>query len=184
MARDFKFQKRLILGGLALIIVADLGLAGYSWNRASAPHTPMADFAAQSKKLEILRGDIKRAKGIQAYMPHIQTDCDAFERDMFFPAATGYSSVTADLGAISKKAALRIDDLTFKQKELANRKVTEVSIDATVTGEYKNIVEFLNGLQRSKNIYQVDSLSLASEVQTSASALRISLHMKTYFRNA
>jgi type IV pilus assembly protein PilO len=184
MASDFRPQKRLILAAVILLIVADVGLAGYSWRLSSAPQTPKEEFAAQSKKLEILRADIKRAKGIQAYMPHIQTDCDTFEHDLLYDADSGYSAVTADLGTISKKAALQLSDLTFKQKEIPNRKITEVAIDATVTGDYKNIVEFLNGLQRSKNIYEVDSLSLASEVQSASSALRVAIHMKTYFRTS
>lgn len=184
MGRDFKLQKRLILGAVVLLIVGDLALAAYSWKLASSPRTPQQEFAAQSQKLEILRADIKRAQAIQAYMPHIQTDCDAFEHDRLFPAATGSSSVLADIGSISKKASLQISDLVFKQKEIPNRKMTEVVIDATVAGDYKNIVEFLNGLQRSQNIYQVDNLSLASEVQNTSGMLRVAVHMKTYFRTA
>jgi Tfp pilus assembly protein PilO len=183
MRRDFKLQKRVIFGGVILLVAADVGLATYSWKLSSVTHTPKEEFAAQSKKLEILRADINRAQGIKAYMPHIQTDCDTFEQERFYPATAGYSSVAGDLRGISKKAALQIDDLGFKQKEIANRGVTEIAIDATVTGEYKNIVEFLNGLQRSQNIYEIDSLSLAGEVQASSSMLRIALHMRTYFRN-
>ena len=184
MAGNFQSRKQLILAGVILLIGGDVALAGYSWKLASTPQTPKEEFAAQSKKLEFLRADIKRAQNIQAYMPHIQTDCDAFEKESLFPASSGYSSVTADLGTISKKAALQLSDLSFKQKENPIRKVTEVAIDATVTGDYINIVEFLNGLQRSKNVYAVESLSLASEVQSASSVLRVAIHMKTYFRTA
>jgi type IV pilus assembly protein PilO len=184
MQRDFKLQKRLILGGVLLLVAADLALAAYSWKLASAAHTPQQEFVTQTQKLDILRADIKRAQDIQAYMPHIQSDCDTFEKDHLFTANAGYSSVTADIGAISKKAALQIDDLTFRQKEIPNRKITEVAIDATVSGDYKNIVEFVNGLQRSKNIYALESLSLASEVQSASGMLKVALHMRTYFRTA
>ena len=62
--------------------------------------------------------------------------------------------------------------------------MTEVVIDATVTGEYRNVVGFLNGLQRSSNLYQVDSLTLASENanQASANGIKVALHLRTYFR--
>jgi len=62
--------------------------------------------------------------------------------------------------------------------------MTEVAIDATVTGDYKSVVGFLNGLQRSSNLYQVDSLSLASENanQASANVIKVALHLRTYFR--
>jgi type IV pilus assembly protein PilO len=185
MKRDFALQKRLILGGVLLLVVADIALAVYSWKLASSPHTPQKEFALQSKNLKLLRGDIERAQGIQKDMPNIQKDCDGFEQSLF-PANTGYSSVTADLGSISKKAGLRIDDLSFKQKEIPNRNLTEVAMDATVSGDYKNIIQFLNGLQRSQNLYEVDNLSLASEAQGQgpAGAIRVSMHLKTYFRTA
>ena len=64
--------------------------------------------------------------------------------------------------------------------------MTEVAIDATVDGDYKNVIGFLNGLQRSANLYEVDSLTLASENsnQTSANVIKVALHLKTYFRAA
>ena len=44
-----------------------------------------------------------------------------------------------------------MENVSFKQKEIPNRGVTEVLIEVTVAGEYSSIVKFLNGLQRSSN---------------------------------
>ena len=48
------------------------------------------------------------------------------------------------------------------------------------------LIGFLNGLQRSANLYAVDSLTLASEKPTQASTnvIKVALHLKTYFRTA
>ncbi len=64
--------------------------------------------------------------------------------------------------------------------------MTEVAIDATVNGNYKSVIAFLNGLQRSASLYEVDSLTLASENanQASANLIKVALHLKTYFRTA
>jgi hypothetical protein len=61
--------------------------------------------------------------------------------------------------------------------------MTEVSIDATVNGDYKNVIQFLNGVQRSANLYEVDSLTLANENanQGPANVIRVALHLRTYF---
>jgi cephalosporin-C deacetylase-like acetyl esterase len=61
-----------------------------------------------------------------------------------------------------------------------------VTIDATVDGDYKNVIEFLNSLQRSSSLYEVDSLTLATEgaSQGSAAGIKVALHLKTYFRMA
>jgi len=185
MRRDFSLQKRGTLGAVALLIVADVVLAVYSWQLANAPQTPRALLSELRVKRDLLRADIARAEDIRDKMPAIQKDCDQFEHSLR-PSNEGYSALSAEIGEVAKKAGLHIDSLGFKQKEISGRGIDEVAVEATVSGEYANVVRFLNGLQRSQNLYSVNGLTLASDTsgQGSASALRVSLHLKTYFRTA
>lgn len=183
MKRDVKVQKRMIIGALGLLVLADVALAAYSWQLSSAPRTPQQELAAQNKELELLRADTKRGEAIRQLTPAIQRDCDRFEQSLL-PVGVGYSSVSSELDEIAKKAGAQIETREFKQKEIPNRELQEVSIEITVDGEYTSIVKFLNGLQRSQNIYAVDGLALANETQNQGAtgALRVAVHMKTYFR--
>jgi type IV pilus assembly protein PilO len=184
MQHDFTLQKRLIMAGVGLLLVADLGLAAYSWRLASATRTPRQQLARESTQLELLRADLRRASDIRAKMPDIQKDCDRFEHSLR-PASSGYSAISAELGSVASKSALHIDDLSFHGKEIANRGLEMVEIDATVTGDYTSVVRFLNGLQRSESVYEVDGLTLTVDSQSHAGgALRVNLRMKTYFREA
>ena len=185
MRRDFKVRKRTILGGLALLVVADVALAVYSLELSSSPRTPEKAFKQQELQLKVREADIKNAQQIRTDTPKTQQDCDKFEASLF-PASSGYSSITAELDAIAKKAGIRLEDVTFKQDVIANRGVTEVGIDVTVTGDYKSVIAFLNGVQRSANVYQVDSLALAGENSSlaPANAIKVALHLKTYLRTA
>jgi hypothetical protein len=58
-------------------------------------------------------------------------------------------------------------------------------MDATVSGDYKNVVEFLNGIQRSNSMYEIDSLNLASENVNKgpSGVIKVAVHLKTYFRS-
>ncbi|MGB6886485.1 MAG: type 4a pilus biogenesis protein PilO, partial [Candidatus Acidiferrum sp.] len=100
--------------------------------------------------------------------------------------STSSSVVSADLDDIAKKAGLQILTLGVKEKEVENRGMTEMGLDATVNGDYGSVVRFVNGLQRSQRFYIVDSLALAADTQshTTAGAIRVSLHLRTYLRNA
>jgi hypothetical protein len=70
-------------------------------------------------------------------------------------------------------------------KEIPNRGLQMVEMEATVTGDYASVVRFLNGLQRSDSVYEVDGLTLTADSQSHAGgALRVNLRMKTYFRDA
>jgi Tfp pilus assembly protein PilO len=185
MKRDANLQKRLVIGGLALLVLADVALATYSWKLSSAGRTPQQELALQTKQLEVLRADIKRGESIRQLTPAIQKDCDRFEHSLL-PVTSGYSAVSAELDAIARKAGARIEDRSFKQKEIPNRGMQEVSIDITVNGEYTGVVHFLNGLQRSENLYAVDGLALAGDSQNQGAnaPIRVTVHMKTYFRAA
>jgi Tfp pilus assembly protein PilO len=185
MKRDVKLQKRLVIGALTFLVLADVALAAYSWRLSSAPHTPQQELALQNQQLEVLRADIKRGESIRQLTPAIQRDCDRFEQSLL-PVSNGYSSVSAELDGIAKKAGAQIDGRGFKQKEIPKRGLQEVSVDLTVNGEYTAVVRFLNGLQRSKNLYEVDGLALASDTQSQGAngPIKVSVHMKTYFRVA
>jgi hypothetical protein len=184
MKRDAKLQKRLVIGALALLVLADVGLGAYSWQLSSAPHTPRQELILQNKQLEVLRADIKRGESIRQLTPAIQRDCDRFEQSLL-PVSNGYSSVSAELDTIAKKAGAQIEGRGFKQKEIPKRGVEEVNIDLILNGEYTAVVRFLNGLQRSKNLYEVDGLALASDTTQNQGAngpIKVTVHMKTYFR--
>ena len=105
MKRDVKLQKRFVIAALALLVLADVGLAGYSWKLSSAPHTPQQELVLQNQQLEVLRADIKRGESIRQLTPAIQRDCDRFEQSLL-PVGNGYSSVSAELDSIAKKAPL------------------------------------------------------------------------------
>jgi Tfp pilus assembly protein PilO len=183
MHRDFTLQKRAILIVLGLLVAADIGLAVYSWELASSPHTPQREFDEQTTKLGVLKNDIKSAQYIKDNMPATRKDCEKFELSL--PSeSTGSSSFTAELDEIAKKAGLQIVTLTARKKELSERGMAEENIDATVSGDYGSVVRFVNGLQRSQRFYVVDGLALATDEQSHAATgpIRVGLHLRTYFR--
>src|SRR5437588_10023256 len=118
-------------------------------------------------------------------MPQTKADCERFENSLL-ASNTGYSALTDEMSEVAKHSGLQIASLGFHHKELPGRNIVELELDATVNGNYKSVVQFLNGLQRSKNIYIIDTLALASEptAQQAAGALRVAVQLRSYFKNA
>ena len=181
MRREFKIQKAVILLGLGALIVADVALVVYSWNRASH-QSAQQELATLQKNVSVEKAELNRARQIQQEMPAVQKDCDQFERSLF-PAESGYSSVNAELSKIAATAGLRLAGRTFQRSPVKGRNLTEVHIDTSVSGNYRAIVNFLNGLQRSPNMYAIESLSAHSDQNQGAGGLlQVGFHIKTYFR--
>ena len=185
MSRDFTIRKRAILGGIICLVLADLALAYYNSQLASETLTTPEQFSKQEMGLKKLEAPIARARKIREEMPNTQRECEQFER-MLLLARSGSSSVSSELGEIAKKSGVSLQGVSFKRTPIPERRLTEVAMESTIEGDYKNVILFLNGLQRSANIYEVESLTLAPQKDNKgpANVIRVGLHLKTYFRTS
>jgi Tfp pilus assembly protein PilO len=183
MRRDFTTRRRTILACLVVLLLADLALAGYSWQLASSPEMPREQSARQALRLKLLQKNIEEAQRIKADMPTTQKECEKFEQSLL-PSSTGYFSLSSELGGIAKKSGVQLEALSFKPTTIPERGMTEMVIESTINGDYRSVMQFLNGLQRSANIYEAESLTLATEKsnQGPVNLIKLELHLKTYFR--
>jgi Tfp pilus assembly protein PilO len=181
MRRDFTTRRRTILACLVLLLLADLALAG--WQFLSSPQVPREQSARQALQLKLLQKNIEEVQKIKADMPTTQKECEKFEKSLL-PSSIGYFSLNSELDGIAKKSGVKLEALSFKPTAIPERGMTEMAIEATINGDYRSVIQFLNGLQRSANIYEVESLSLATEKanQGPANLIKLELHLKTYFR--
>ena len=185
MERDFKFRRNTILGVLGALLAADAAMGVYSVQMATSTLSPQQELALQRTQLKLLKADVERAVAIQRDIPMIKNDCERFEGSLP-PASSGYSVISSELAKLGNEAGLQVSSLGFKAKELGGRGVTEIAVEATVTGDYKSVVRFLNGMQRSKNYYVVESLTLGTDAGGGGAhgPVKVALHLKSYFKNA
>jgi len=181
--KPFRLQKRLILLGLGVLWLANLGFAWFNVRLAAPQENPKLMLDLQRAQVKQLQGDIDRASKIREGIPAVLKGFDDFENSLP-PDKKAYSVVSQELDEIARDTHLQIADTKFNQKELAGRKLEEMAVEASVIGEYSGIVKFLNRLQRSKNTYVIDFLEVDSNTSNlgPANSLKIGLHLKTYFR--
>jgi len=183
MLRDFVVQKRLILAALAGLLLADGALAYFSMKMSVPREEREKMLTAQSRQVALVKADVERAKKIQQNMPATLKMFDDFEGTLL-PASKGYSVLSQEMDEYAKDAHVVVDATTFRDKEVKGRDLSEVAVESTVSGDYNGIVVFLNRLQRSKNVYIIDQLAVDSVnvSQGPPGALRVNLHLRTYFR--
>ncbi|HEV2103298.1 MAG TPA: GspMb/PilO family protein [Candidatus Acidoferrum sp.] len=183
---DFKVKKRVILTGLGLLLAVDGGLAYHNSRLAVKEENPEVRLKAEARQVALVKADVERANKIKARLPEVQKYFDQFETTLP-PAGKGYSVVSQEVGEIARDTHVQVQDLKFREKEISGRQVNEIEIEALLDGDYAGIVRFLNRLQRSKNTYVVDSLGLDSVAnvgpgQAPPGTVKVSLHVRSYFR--
>jgi type IV pilus assembly protein PilO len=185
--QKFSLQKRLIIVGLAIVLLADAALGYRTLRMLDVRQNPEAAIAVQSRQVALVKADIQRASDIQKRIPAYLQGLDEFEGSLAL-AATGYSAVSQEMSDVAQKNHVVIDDERFHQKEVTGRNLTELELETSVGGDYASIVRFLNALQRSKSVYIIDSLQVESQTgvpgQPSTGNLKVNLRLRTYFRKA
>ena len=177
---NWQIWKRSAGVALGLLLLADTALVVFLWNGSrQGPDTLRTERNHLSLEAKLLRADLKRGETIRASLPQVGNDCDTFYHETFLDAKTGYSQIESDLGDIAQKAGVKTPALSFEQKQIEGRGVTEISIKTAVDADYPSVIRFINGLERSKKFYLVDGLRLAS---ATAGTIQLEIEMHTYFR--
>jgi len=184
MRHNFTVRKRILLGAVMALVLADVVLAAYSFELASVPRSGPGEIGQQTHQLQLLQAKIDRAQKIRDEMPNTQKDCERFEKSLL-AASSGYSSLSTELGEIARKSGVRLDDVSYKPTVVPERGLTELTIDLAIGGDYRNVIQFLNNMQRSSNNYIIESLSLAPEGSNQGpNIIKVGLNIRTYLRTS
>jgi Tfp pilus assembly protein PilO len=168
--------------GVGSIVLADVVLCFVLWQMAREAPAEMAsrrnELATTAAQLE---ADVSRVEKIRAELGQVGKGSDDFYNTTFLDAHTVYSTVDADIDAISAKSGVKTTGLNFKQTAVPDHNVTDLDISMTVDGDYPSLLQFVNGIEKSKNFYFLRQLQLGS---AGPNGIRLQLDLHTYFRTA
>jgi Tfp pilus assembly protein PilO len=181
VTRPIETVKRWVFRALAALLLLDAALASVVWHYESEhPEADKRYIERLQAEDRVMASDVSRAQAIREQLPDVKKDCESFQHDTLLPSSTGYSAIVADLGKITADAGLPLGGVSFKQKSSDQKGIIEVEVGAFVEGDYSALVKFINGLERSKNLYLIDSMSFASGHER---GVHLSLIMRTFFRS-
>jgi type IV pilus assembly protein PilO len=174
----WKLWARITLG---VLVGLDLFLLFLVWRESS--NTPESQRLRETHlqvESRLLAADVRRAETIRAHLAAVGKQCDDFYKDELPAGDTGYAVIEEDLGGIADHSGLKTSLIGYHQKDVKDRGVTEVEITTAVEGDYNGLIEFISGLERSRNFYVLDNLALTGG--SSGTTLKLTMALRTYFR--
>ncbi len=179
-ARALITPLNLHFAGVAALVLVNLYLLvhmGLAWRSASTKDA--AAIAQQNSQLEAASKAAEPLRGLDGKLANATKSADAFYRRRL-PYAD--SQVIAELGALAKKENVKLTRVQYAESpvlEGAVGEATELRMDASLTGEYRSLVQYLNNLERDKQFFLITAVSLTGQ-QSGTVNLRIKL--TTYLR--
>jgi hypothetical protein len=172
----------LHFAGVAVLVLVNLYLLvhmAFAWRAANSQNAAaLADQTVAMKTAEIAK---KPLEGLDEKLAQSTKDADKFYGQRL-PFA--YSQVIAELGVLTKKQGVKLGRVQYADPVpvLAGTAgaVTEVRMDASLNGDYRPLVLFINGLERDKMFFMIQNLTLTGQ-QSGTVGLR--LRLTTYLRS-
>ncbi len=164
--------------GFAVLLVLAIALAvrlGMDWAAMNSHSTDvLAGKQIQLKALEIqaapLRGLDKRVEKTHEQML-------AFYKKRIPP---DYSMISLRIGDLAIASGVRLSRVQYTQGEPGSD-LTEISMDAAISGDYPAIMRFVNSLERNQIFFIVRAMSLTSQ---QGGLVNLRLRVSTWLRPA
>jgi type IV pilus assembly protein PilO len=164
--------------GFVVLLVVAVGLAvrvGLDW---TAIDTHASDVLAE-KQVQLRALDIKTTplRGLDKRVDASREQKTAFIERRISP---NYSSVSARLVELGVASGVRLTRLEYSQVA-PGTDLTEIQMDAGITGQYPQIMKFINSLERDQIFFLIRAMSLTGQ-QGGVVSLR--LQLSTWLRPA
>ena len=179
-ARALLTTMNLHFAGVAALLVLDLYLIVHLVIVGQALRANNAD-AMDSQRAALRAAEIaaKPLRGLDSKLLASTADADKFYATRL---PYGYAEVAAELGALTKKENVKLTRVQYTQDPQLSgtAALTEVKMDASVSGDYRPVVQFINAVERDKKFFVINRINLTGQ-QTGQVNLRINL--TTYLRD-
>jgi len=162
--------------GFAALLVVAVGLAvrlGMDWTAIDTHASDELD----GKQVQLRALDIKTAplRGLDKRVEASRAQMTAFIQKRISP---DYSTVSDRVLALAVASGVRLTRLEYAQAAPGTQ-LTEIQMDAGITGQYPQIMKFINSLERDQIFFLIRAMSLSGE-QGGMVSLR--LRLSTWLR--
>jgi type IV pilus assembly protein PilO len=164
--------------GVAVLIAVVIGLAvrlGMDW---AATNSNSADaMAAKELQLKALEVQTAPLRGLDQRVADSHAQMKTFYEKRISP---NYSLIAARVGDLQVKSGVHLTRLLYAQGAPSGD-LTEISLDAGVTGAYPQIMRFVNGLERDQTFFVVRAMVLTGQ---QGGLVNLRLRVSTWLRAA
>jgi type IV pilus assembly protein PilO len=164
--------------GFAVLLVLVVGLSirlGFDWAAVNGHSTD----ALLGKQIQLKAMDLQTAplRGLDKRVEESRQQMRTFY-DKRIPA--DYSSISARIGDLGVASGVRLSRVQYSQG-LPGPDLTEISMEAGISGEYSQIMRFVNSLERDQTFFVIRSMALAGQ---QGGQVNLRLSVSTWLRRA
>jgi Tfp pilus assembly protein PilO len=157
---------------LAAVVVLSVRF-GLDWAATSGSSAE----ALAYKKVQLKALDLETApvRGLDRRVAETRAQIEAFYAKRI---PSNYSSIDRRIGELGVKSGVRLSRVQYTPGKPGSE-VTEISLDAGITGDYPQIMRMVNGLERDQSFFVIRAMSLTGQ---QGGMVNLRLQVSTWLR--
>ncbi len=162
--------------GILAIATILLGIrVGLDWRATSSSNVDA--IASRQLELRMLEVQTSPLRGLDKRVDLSRTQIDDFYARRV-PAK--WSTILEQLGQLSSKGTVRLSRVQYTRHP-GSGDLTEIRMDAGLSGDYGGIMKFINGLERSSTFFVIRAMALTGQ---QSGTVNLRLQFSTWMRPA
>jgi len=175
---ELQGSRRKLQIAIAAMVVADLVAVGVLFSPlVGSAESRRINMSQLSAELNKKTREVEPLRGVDKKIVVAKGQISQFYKDRF---AARDSDLTAELGKLATANGVRIMQAKYKQEEPTGAGIAPVEIEGNFSGDYLQLIRFINALERSKQFFTVDSVSLAGEIN---GPVKLDVKMHSFLRS-
>ncbi len=175
---DLQHARKKLKVAIGIMLVLDLAVAGVLFSplvgsaesRRFERNQLAAELTMKNREVQPLRGMDKKVELAKKEIPD-------FYAERFAPRN---SDIAEELGKLASANGVKIQQASYKLEDKETGGIVPVEIQGNFSGDYLQLVRFINSLERSKLFITVDGVDLAGET---AGPVKLQVTMHSYLRS-
>jgi type IV pilus assembly protein PilO len=166
------------VGVLALICLYLLIQMMFAWRAAKSQDA--GALAQQKAAMQSAEVAARPLAGLDDKLKLATIDADQFYQQRL---PFSYSEVAGELGTLAKRQNVKLSRVQYAEAPVLVGGVgalTEVRMDASLTGDYRPLVLFINSLERDRMFFMIRAVALTGQ---QSGAVGVRLRITTYLRS-
>jgi type IV pilus assembly protein PilO len=174
---DLGNTRRKLKLTIAILLVVDLAAAavllspivGSEKSRLSEMDRLWKELQAKTRQVEPLRGMDKK-------VALAQKQIDEFYQQRL---TSQDSIISSELGKVAAQSGVKISDIKYKVKDPESVGLRPMEIEANLSGDYLQLVRFINALERDQLFFTIDSVLLGGE---QGGVVKLQMKLETFLK--
>jgi Tfp pilus assembly protein PilO len=179
-AGAWKEPKVLVRVGLAVLLIANLAVAGYAFNVfGRSPEALQESLLATNAQLQAAKLKLNRSRLLTGNIGKAKADDETFLANYFTTRRIAFSTMLNEIDDIAKSAGMKRQEGTIAPLDPieGTDDLSMMTISVNFEGTFPQLVKFVNLLDRSPRFLIIESMQVAPQPKGDIITSNFKLHV-------